>query len=515
MIKFINLINLINPHQLYKKLIFNMKNKFFLSSLLLLLAVTACKKDFLERQPPSELTFDKFFKTADHAVQATNAVYHQFRSWECASLAYVGCTDIISDDADKGSTPNDQPPLADIDNFAFDASNTYFSTIYEGFFRAIARANLAVENIPRVDMDAQLRDRLVAECKFLRAYSYFLMVQWFGELPIITTTLSADEYYAQTRQPVGAVYDQIERDLLDAIAVLPEKDAYAPEDLGRVTKGAAKGVLAKLYMVKKDFPKAEQYCLEIINSNQYSLLPKYVDNFRQVGENGAESIFEIQAAALPTQQAAGPGATPYNMVQGVRGVPNLGWGFNRPSDDLVSSYESGDPRREATVIYEGETLPDGAVVQDNPEIVNARYNQKAWVPPHPGLQDNGPGNIRILRYADILLLAAEALNENDKPGDALMYLNMVRKRARGTNPIILPDVMVTEKAQLREKIYKERRIELAMEQHRWFDLLRWGRAEQVMQAVGKNFVSPKHWLLPIPQTEVDLTDGNIEQNQGY
>jgi len=503
----------------FKKLIFNMKNKILLSVLILFLAATACKKDFLDRQPPNELTFDKFFKTADHAVQATNAVYNQFRSFDCVGLGYLGITDIISDDADKGSTLNDQPPLADIDNFVLVPTNSHFSTVYKGYYRSIARANLAIENIPTVEMDAQLRDRLVGECKFLRAYSYFLLVQWFGDLPVITKTLQGDEYYAQTRQPVNEVYAQIELDLMEALAVLPEKDEYPQADLGRATKGAAKGLLAKLYMVKKDFPKAEQYCLEIINSNKYSLLTRYRDNFLLTGENGDESIFEIQAVALPTQQSAGPGASPYNMIQGVRGDPNLGWGFNRPSDNLVTAYENGDPRREATIIYSGEVLPDGVTqVKDNPDIINARYNQKAWTPNRPsgyGLQDNGPGNIRILRYADILLLAAEALNENGKPGDALIYLNQVRKRARGTNNFILPDVTVTDQAELRDRIYRERRVELAMEQHRWFDLLRWGRAEQVMTAVGKNFVSPTHLLLPIPQTEVDLTDGSISQNPGY
>jgi hypothetical protein len=154
-------------------------------------------------------------------------------------------------------------------------------------------------------------------------------------------------------------------------------------------------------------------------------------------------------------------------------------------------------------------------VKDNPEILNERFNRKAWVPAHPGLQDNGPGNIRILRYSDILLLYAEALNENGKSAEALPWLNQVRKRARGASQVVLPDVTVTDQTQLRERIYRERRSELAMEQHRWFDLLRWGRAEQVMTAVGKNFIAPKHLLMPIPQTEVDLTDGSVKQNDGY
>jgi len=204
------------------------------------------------------------------------------------------------------------------------------------------------------------------------------------------------------------------------------------------------------------------------------------------------------------------------MIQGVRGVPNLGWGFNRPSDDLNSSYEAGDPRRQAAILYEGEVLPDGsAIIQENPEILNPRYNQKAWVPAHAGLQDNGPGNIRILRYADILLLAAEAQNETGNSAKALEYLNQVRARARGTNNFILPDITIMDKNELREIIYAERRSELAMEQQRWFDLARWGRIVEVMDPLFEHFDPSKHTLLPIPQTEIDLTGGIIQQNPNY
>lgn len=485
------------------------------AAFLLLLATTSCQKDFLDRKPPNKLTFEEFFKTADQAEQSVNAVYEQFRSFDCIALPYLACTDIISDDADKGSTANDAPLMSDLDDFTMDPTNTFISPVYKGYYRAIARANVAIENIPNVDMDAAYRDRLIGECKFLRAYSYYLLVQWFGDLPVITKTLQGDEYYAQTRQPKEQVYDQIESDLKDALATLKEKDEYAPKDLGRVTKGSARGLLAKLYMIKKDYAKAEEMCDAIISSGEYSLLPKYADNFLPAGENGSESVFELQSVALQTQQAAGPGSSPYNMVQGVRGIPNLGWGFNRPSDNLVTSYENGDPRREATVIYVGETLPDGSTqVQDNPEIINERFNQKAWVPSHPGLQDNGPGNIRVIRYSDIILLDAEAKNELGKSAEALPLLNQVRKRARGTNNFILPDVTVTDQSQLREKIYKERRVELAMEQQRWFDLKRWGRAADVMHAVGKtNFVAGKHELLPIPQSEIDLT--GWDQNPQY
>lgn len=481
----------------------------------LFLLASACEKEFLERAPKGQLTFDTYFETPDHAVWATNAIYQNFRSWDMCAFPWIGITDVISDDADKGSTENDALYLLEIDDFTFDATNQAFSGAWSGHYRTIFRANLAIENIPGIDMDEELRGRLVGEAKFLRAYTYFRLVQWFGELPLITTPLNEDEYFTQERRPVAEAYNLIERDLLDAIDALPEKSEYADGDLGRATKGAARGILAKLYMLKKDYVNAEKYSLEVISSNEYSLLPRYADNFLPVGEHGSESIFEIGAVAIQAA-VAGPGATPFNMIQGVRGIPNLGWGFNRPSDDLVAAYEPGDPRRQATIIYVGEVLPDGlTLVEDNPEILNERYNQKAWVPAHAGLQDNGPGNLRLLRYSDILLLAAEALNENGKPADALLYLNQVRQRARGSNNFILPDITTTGQGELREIIYHERRVELAMEQQRWFDLLRWGRAEQVMTAVGKNFMPNKHELLPIPQSEIDLSGGLLQQNKGY
>lgn len=474
-----------------------------------------CGDEFLERKPKGQLTFDTFFETKDHAVWATNAIYQNFRTWEMCAFPWIGLTDILSDDADKGSSENDAPYVLELDKFTFDATNTAFQQAWLGHYHTIFRANLAIDNIPGIEMDAVLRDRLVGEGKFLRAYSYFRLVQWFGDIPLVTRPLNDDEYYNQPRVSKEEIYNFIENDLVDAIAVLPEKSDYPSGDLGRATKGAARGILAKLYMVKHDFAKGAEQTEAIITSGEYTLLTRYADNFLPIGEHGTESIFEISAVAT-NAPVAGPGSTPFNMIQGVRGIPNLGWGFNRPSDNLNSSYETGDPRRQATILYEGEVLPDGSsLIQPNPEVLNARYNQKAWVPAHAGLQDNGPGNIRILRYADILLLAAEAYNETGNPGKALEYLNLVRARARGTNNFILPDVTTTVQSELRDKIYKERRVELAMEQNRWFDLARWGRIAEVMDPLVADFDPNIHTLLPIPQSEIDLTGGIIMQNPGY
>ncbi len=501
--------NLITSNHLHNKM------RIFTSLFCIVLISSGCNDEFLERKPKGQLTFDTFFETEDHAIWATNAIYHQFRSWEMSAFPWIGITDIISDDADKGSSPNDALYVLELDEFNFDQTNTTFQQAWQGNYHAIFRANLAIENIPGIEMNSVLRDRLIGEARFLRAYAYFRLVQWYGDIPLITRPLTDDEYYNQPRAPKEQVYDFIENDLVAAIATLPEKSIYASADLGRATKGSARGMLTKLYMVKHDFVKASEQAEAIITSGEYILLPRYGDNFLPVGEHSTESIFEISAVAIQAS-VAGPGATPFNMIQGVRGIPNLGWGFNRPSDDLVASYEAGDPRRQATIIYVGEVLPDGStIVQDNLDVINERYNQKAWVPAHAGLQDNGPGNIRILRYADVLLLAAEAFNEIGNPGKALGYLNQVRARARGTNTFILPDVTTMIQSELREKIYAERRVELAMEQQRWFDLARWGRLSDELAPLFPGFMSPKHLLMPIPQSEIDLTGGIITQNPGY
>ncbi len=350
---------------------------------------------------------------------------------------------------------------------------------------------------------------MIGECKFLRAYYYFNLVRWFGDLPLVIKPLTPDEF-AQDRQPADAVYTQIIQDLQEALSALPEKSQYKPEDLGRATKGAARGMLARVYLTRGDFANAEKYALEVISSGQYSLYPNFAGIFLPEGENSSESVFEAQATALE----AGGGGSQYNEVQGVRGTPNLGWGFNRPSDDLVRSFEQGDPRRDLTILYPGEPLPDGSdIVSDNPDIINERYNQKAWVPEHPGGNGNGPGNIRMMRYAEILLIAAEALNENGKTDDALKYINLVRARARGSSTRVLPDIMTADKAILRQKIWQERRSELAMEQQRWFDILRQGRAADLL--AGKGFKKGKNELFPIPQIEIDLSSGTMSQNPGY
>ena len=198
--------------------------------------ISSCGDEFLDKKPLVNQTADTFFQSEEHAIQATNATYEMLRQWQVHVFSYIGMTDIISDDADKGSTADDATFLRELDDFTFDASNTAPNTVWAGYYRGIYRANLAVENIPLIDMDETLQQRLVAENKFLRAYFYFNLVRWFGDVPLILRPLNADEY-EQARTPAAEVYAQIIDDFTEAAANLPAKSGYEAADLGRVTHG--------------------------------------------------------------------------------------------------------------------------------------------------------------------------------------------------------------------------------------------------------------------------------------
>lgn len=496
-----------------------MKTSAYIILAIAILLPLSCRQDFLDVKPQGQLTSENYFASEEQAIWAVNTIYAHIRQ-NALPLHIIGMTDIISDDADKGSEPNDAIFLTALENFTFDPGHPSVLEMWRAQYTGIARANLCLENIPEVPgISESMKNRLIGEASFLRAYFYFHLVRWYGDVPLITKTLNPDEYN-QSRVSKDQVYQQIIADLVTAIEVLPEKSQYPAADMGRATKGAARGILAKVYLTRRDYANAEKYALEVVNSGQYTLLPRYSDIFLPIGEHSSESVFEIGCMAVESWE----GRCEFNMVQGVRGIPNLGWGFNRPSDNLVAQYENGDPRREATILYVGEVLPDGSgVIQPNPALINPRYNQKAWTPSHVGLQDNGPGNQRLLRYSDVMLILAEALNEQGKSGDALIYLNMVRKRARGTNNFILPDVTVTEMRELRHRIWRERRVELAMEQHRWFDVIRQMEVDpeyllprlKAIQPQFDRFEPMKHLLMPIPQTEIDLSGQAMGQNPGY
>ncbi|HQG22303.1 MAG TPA: RagB/SusD family nutrient uptake outer membrane protein [Bacteroidales bacterium] len=492
-----------------------MKTKITISLLIVasLVITTGCE-DFLQKDPQGELTQEAFPVTASDALLATNAVYVSIRTWAYHSGGYP-ILDIMSDDAHKGSNPNDQlPTVGPYETFTHtttqDGLDRWWSALYEG----IKRANVVIEKVPSINMNEQLRNRYIAEASFLRGLFYFDLVRAFGGVPKVTSTTPATK---TPRSTDAEIYELIISDLEFAAQHLPEKSLYAPDDAGRATKGAAKSLLARVCLFMGDYKNVEKYALEVIASDEYDLEDDFADANGKNGEHGIESVFEIGA-----MEVEGAGGNQYANTQGVRGSPNRGWGFNRPSLDLRYSFEEGDPRLDATIIDLGETLDGIFIIGDGttPDVVVVNgivtevecYNQKVWYPGTNTITQWGH-NRRLIRYADVLLMAAEALNENDKPGDALPLLNEVRERARGGNGSILPDVTVTEKNALRNAILEERRHELALEGHRFWDLVRTGRAAIVLGPLG--FQTGKHELLPIPQNEIDISQGSLQQNPNW
>jgi starch-binding outer membrane protein, SusD/RagB family len=494
-----------------------MKSITALSLTFFCIMLTGCN-DFLEKPLQGKLTQESFPVTGSDALLATNAVYNVMRT-NAFHQGLFPILDIMSDDARKGSNPDDGAadvgPYDRFNHIPTEGNMTrWWSTLYDG----VKRANVVIEKVAPIAMDETLKARCIGEAKFLRALFYFDMVRAWGGVPIVVTTKPAT---SMVRAPAEEVYNLIKADLLQAIEVLPEKSEYGAADLGRASKGAAKSLLAKVFLFQGDTQNAEKYALEVIQSTQYGLMPNFADANSEAGVHGAESIFEI--GALPSEQIEN-GGNQYANVQGVRGTPNRGWGFNRPSLNLQNSFEPGDSRLEATVIYLGEVM-DGEIViagdgQTPDETRDAQgnlveiecYNQKVWTK-GVNVPTQFSHNRRLIRYADVLLMAAEALNKNNKPVQALEYLNDVRERARAGNPAALPDIIIMDKAALDELIFNERRHELAMEGHRFWDLIRTNRAAAVLGPLG--FVAGKHELLPIPQIEVDLTQKRIAQNPNW
>lgn len=485
-----------------------------LATLSLGVAVSSCQ-DFLDTQPLGEELSENFFATSDGAVQATNAIYNQLRDFSVHTFSFVGIASVASDDADKGSTPGDAPAMGELDNFTATAANGLLDGFWQGHYLGIARANQVILRVPDIQMEDVLKARLIGEARFLRAYFYFNLVRTFGGVPIIDELPPRDgSNSSRARATAAQTYEFIIADLNAAVDVLPERSAYPTADLGRITKGAAKGMLAKVYMYQKNWAQVARLTDEIIASGEYGLYTDYARLFTLDGENANESIFEVQCATLPQ----GGGGSQYSEVQSPRApIPTGGWGFNVPSDNLNAAYETNDPRRTGTIIYAGENLGDGVTL---PTVIdNPRYNKKAYVRATDPRSPNGNGdsgkNIRILRYADVLLMNAEAANEQGNSAKALTDLNLIRRRARGTSTTILADVTSTEQAELRQAIWRDRRIELAMEHDRFWDIVRQGRAGTILRAVGKNFVDGKNEVFPIPQNRIDISGGLITQNPGY
>jgi starch-binding outer membrane protein, SusD/RagB family len=484
------------------------KQKFYALLIVSLLITSSCGDEFLTVRPQGQQLEEEFWLTGDDADIAVNAMYGYLRSWPQVAFAAIAMESLGSDDAEKGSSVSDATFLNAFDNFTVTATDGQIYDFWKGQYLLINLANTVIETLPGITMDEGLKARFIAEAKFMRAYGHFRLVRAFGDVPLRLSEANEASEFNLARTPKAQVYAAIEQDLTDAAAVLPT--SYSGTDVGRVTRGAALALHAKvaLYQSKWDVVKT---LTDQVMTLGYSLVPDYQALFREENENSSESVFEIQAEIIPGNSAASN--SQYSQVQGVRGSTGGGWGFNVPTQDLADAYEAGDPRRDATIIFRGETTPQGDAIPASGD--NPMYNEKSYVPFSDyvsGFNEGAQQNIRVIRYADVLLMNAEANNELGNTQAALDALEMVRARARGGDAV-LPEITTTDQEELRQAIWHERRVELAMEFDRYFDVIRQGRGEEVFGDLG--WTSDKNEVWPIPQTEIDLSAGTLTQNPGY
>jgi hypothetical protein len=511
-----------------------MKKIFYISTLALIafaVFIASCKKSFLDVPSQGKTTEEQALIDPDAADKLVGGAYNNLYLPGTVGLKLVVLADVTSDDSDKGSVSTD--PGFDgifLDNFTYTPTTGIFNDIWVDNYKGIASANKALSVLEKSTIDAGIRDRLIGETRFIRALLYFNMVRTFGgvvKLTTVPTFAEANNDEFQTRASKEEIYKVITDDLLNGVANLPEKGTPGAI-VGRATKGAAQALLSKVYMYQGNWQGAYDMSQAVITSQKYNLAPVYADIFREVGVNNIESIFEIQTGSYANQTTSGLACDAvsknYSNFQGPRGSfptqsiggqtyngGDLGFGLNTPSANLAAAYEPNDIRKAGTIIFTSDvattTLWDGFVLPKRPDVVNERYNYKAYHSPFLETKsclgindkDSKPKNIRIIRFAEVLLINAEAATHIGQ--DAMGPLTKVRGRA---NLLPIPATVAN--------IWKERRLELAMEADRFFDLVRTGQAAAAMGAVGKPFVTGKHEVFPIPQKQRDLSGGRLTQN---
>lgn len=479
---------------------------------LIVLFSTSCKK-FLEEDPKRLVAITNFYKTEADAVSAVNAIYAYLNSTSTGSTAGVYhstfwvMAGLASDEMineEIFSPSNDQ-----IGKFTHGPINSSIQEVWTMHYKAITIANIAIARIPGIEMDAALKTRLVNEARFLRGLLYFNLVRVFGKVPLV---LEEAEPLTPSQASVDAVYEQIIRDLT-AAKDLPLNYDVA-QGRARATSGAAKSILAKVYLTLGKWQECATLCKEVINSNQYALWANFADAFKLSSRGGKEAIFSVgfgdangaiifwevgqfNVRLLPPQLA-------------VEGVENS-QGWQPPTQNLYNTFDAADHRRAVTFITRARRS-NGIFTNFKPYI--QKYWDRAAEPKANGSSNDFP----VIRYADVLLMLAEASNELDDVTEAYKNINIIRKRARFNGTVDLssvPDYAGLSKEAFRAAVLKERRMELVAEGHRWFDLVRTKTLETLVPAAKPGVTpAPRHYLFPIPQREIDLNP-KLVQNTGY
>ena len=476
-----------------------------------LVVTTGCEEEFLDQPPAFQINSENFFNTEDDYQRALVATYDLL-----AGVGYITTItgEIASDNAEAGGeSATDVPAWQQINLMEHTPVNDQLRNIWNWNYAGINRANYIFEFRDKTDFDG--RDQVLAETAFLRAFYYFQLVKWFGGVPMpIDKRVLFGESSSLPRLSSTEVYDQIEADLTFASENLPDVQSQ----VGRATRGAALALLGKVHLYQEEFGPAADALEEVINSNQYDLFEDYSTLFLRANENSIESVFEIQysndqgAGFDCLQCSEGNVMVGFSGIRGYDGpIYRSGFGFNVPTQELVDAFEAGDARLTPTILdieqFISEQADPGAISFSEGNDHTGYYQGKYL--PRQGESFQDPNltnltNIRQIRFSDVLLMAAEALNRGGNDGQALIYLNRVRSRAQ------LADLDLSGAA-LTDAIYQERRVELAGEGHRFFDLVRTGNAAAEIEG----FTPNKNEVFPIPDIERELAGNVWPQNDNY
>lgn len=475
------------------------KNVLMISALIAFILSCSSCEDFLNQEPISNSSVTGFYKTQADIEQGIAGAYNSLQSYKQYGAHFIFFMEVRSDNTYTESTTTSGGIYGDFDLFRTAPTNSILELTWAGCYEGIQRCNLILDNIDYVSMDEILKKQYKGEMLFIRALTYFNLVRIWGDVPLVTKAVEDPfDAFEFTRTPLSDVYQQIVADLNDASNMLSEK--VDKNRIGAITVGAANTLLGKVYLTLKEYSKATVVLKKVIDSNVYKLLDNYADVFNVLNKNSAESILEIQYNKDVTDQGsrfanifAPKGSTE------VTGGVGTSLGDNTPSKDLYKKYEEGDLRKEVSI----------------GQILDGRLYCKKFVVA-PVLPNQSDANFIVLRYADVLLMYAEALNEiaYEADGDALKYLNKIHERA-GLKAYTFTELSNQEL--FREAVWKERRFELAFENHRWFDLLRTGKAVEIMNASAKGefVVEPYQLVFPIPQSEIDAAPDKMTQNDQY
>ena len=476
--------------------------------------ILSCSDDFLD-VASFDQDSENFFNSEEDYQSALIAAYDLLH----ATYINVMLGEIASNNTlAGGESATDVPGIQEIDDMVHTPVNQQLRDIWSWMYAGVNRTNFIMEFQDKTDFPN--KNQVLAETRFLRAYYYFELVKWFGDVPLaVDQRLQFGDQDNIDRTPVAEVYAQIEQDLAFAVANLPEVQT----DIGRATRGAAQSLLGKAFLYQNKFEEAATILEQVINSGTYDLLEEYDTMFENDNENNIESVFEVQYTDL---EGAGFGClqcSEGNVAVGFNGIRNYsgplfesGFSFNVPTQEVFDAFEPGDIRRDVALLdietfaQQNQSFNDGAGVTfvegfEHTGFYNRKYIARQGDANIGDANLTNPNNYRAIRYADVLLMAAEALNRGGIDDTrAQTYLNRVRNRA------ILGNVSVSGAA-LTEAIYQERRVELVGEGHHFFDLVRTGRAATEIEG----FTPNKHELFPIPSIEIELAGNRWEQNPGY